>query len=265
MEKGKFIGVVKKYPILFDPLHEDYKNIAKKDRIWSKIARDFYTDADDLKKKWKSLRDTYAKYIKRVNSETAPKEWIWAEHMKFFRPYLFVNNQSLKDDSYSNYPGSDEYEDLNSDSNIPVVVQENEYIISENDFMDGDNEVVFMEEPPESPNIVEATIKTESSDFNITQPRSLKRTFSLAQDTTLPEHYKEKKLKAVFDEVECLLLAHAKTIKRFSAKRQAITKYKIAQVILEQELLHVQEHPNHHFESKRERYQSGSSVYSHGD
>ncbi|KAF5283728.1 hypothetical protein FQA39_LY17225 [Lamprigera yunnana] len=50
--------------------------------------------------------------------------------------------------------------------------------------------------------------------------------------------YYENKRKIEHDAIDCLFLANAKTIKTFSGRRLAITKMKIAQVIMEQELLH---------------------------
>lgn len=48
---------------------------------------------DDMKKKWKNLRDTFAKYIKGTKTKTGQavnntKKWMWAEQMKAFRPFL---------------------------------------------------------------------------------------------------------------------------------------------------------------------------------
>lgn len=36
----KIIKVVRNYPIIYDLSHEDYKNIRKKDKIWSKIGEE---------------------------------------------------------------------------------------------------------------------------------------------------------------------------------------------------------------------------------
>ncbi|XP_075159971.1 uncharacterized protein LOC142233072 isoform X1 [Haematobia irritans] len=264
MEKAKFIDVVKKYPILYDPNHEDYRNIPKKEKIWRNIGRQFYTSADNLKRKWKSLRDTYTKYMKRVNAEGVSKEWIWAEHMQFFWPFLYfnnTNNAASKDNNYVNkYTTYDEYENQNSDSSTALPVQDNEYIVSEGDYMDDDNQIMFLEGPPNTPPIPEVEIKKEDpSSYDDKHGVPLKRKCDSAQDITSSEYPKEKSIEPMFDEVDYILLAHAKTVKRFSAKRQAITKYKIAQIILEQELLHLQECPADNLPPKRQRYQSGES------
>lgn len=54
-------------------------------------------------------------------------------------------------------------------------------------------------------------------------------------------NYFQTKKKTDMDATELLFLAHARTVKTFSGKRQAITKMKIAQVIMEQELQHQEE------------------------
>lgn len=37
------IEFVKKYPILYDLSHEDYKNIRKKDKLWDEIGQEIHT------------------------------------------------------------------------------------------------------------------------------------------------------------------------------------------------------------------------------
>ncbi|XP_075159970.1 uncharacterized protein LOC142233071 [Haematobia irritans] len=268
MEKAVFIAMVKKHQMLYDPGHEEFRNVSKKEQIWESIGQHFDLSAAELKRRWKALRDTYSKYVKRLSTESAPKEWIWARHMKFYRPFLF---HTLKEKSYSNYPASDEYEDQNStfNTNLPISIARNdEYVTSENDFIDDDDEVLFVEdptEPTESPERPDAYAQMEDSSvhmedsslFNITEPRTVKRMCDSVLDSTSPDYQENKKLKFDFNEIECLLLAHAKTISKFSAKRQAITKYKIAQVILEQELLHLQECSNDLVEPKKERDENG--------
>lgn len=86
---------------------------------------------------------------------------------------------------------------------------------------------------------------TQSSASNILQSRH--RTFrkrsaqaSSSSATELTNYY-ENNTNTVYDGTDSLMLAHAKTIKTFSGRRQAITKMKIAEVIMEQELLHLED------------------------
>ncbi|XP_075159972.1 uncharacterized protein LOC142233072 isoform X2 [Haematobia irritans] len=241
MEKAKFIDVVKKYPILYDPNHEDYRNIPKKEKIWRNIGRQFYTSGDNLKRVWKNLKDTYSRQTRLVNADSSRKKWIWSENMKFFRPFVTqVNNTSNRDNSNS---GSDECEETYYTNDMPQLVPKTEYITSSNDYdhYNDDNQLLYLGEPHEAPPPLIASIKTESSSFNDMPHIPAKRKCVAAQDAYSPEYPAGSMMISAYDDVDCLLLAHAKTIKKFSPKRQAIAKYKIAQVILEQELLHAQD------------------------
>lgn len=40
----KLIEIVRKYPILYDLSHEDYKNIRKKDNVWDTIGEEIGED-----------------------------------------------------------------------------------------------------------------------------------------------------------------------------------------------------------------------------
>lgn len=53
--------------------------------------------------------------------------------------------------------------------------------------------------------------------------------------------YLQNKGKSKPDEIDSLFLAHAMTVKKFSLMRQAITKMKLAQLIGEQEVMHLEE------------------------
>lgn len=160
----------------------------------------------------------------------------------------------------------------NSDSKLSGVVEETEYLVSDNDYSTEEDKhhvetVTFAEETPGSPGMHEMLIKCESPTINEVEPelepepepREYKRKrYSVEYITTSQNQTsRSKKSKIFFDELDTLLLAHAKTIRKFSRKRQAITKYKIAQVILEQELLDVHECPNG--QDKQQQYQDDFS------
>lgn len=53
--------------------------------------------------------------------------------------------------------------------------------------------------------------------------------------------YMHKKQKLELTPIETIFLGYAQTIQRFSPKRQVLTKLKIAQIIMEQELLEIGE------------------------
>uniref|UniRef100_A0A6P7GYP1 Uncharacterized protein LOC114348126 n=1 Tax=Diabrotica virgifera virgifera TaxID=50390 RepID=A0A6P7GYP1_DIAVI len=79
----KLIELVKKYPILYDLSHEDYKNIRKKDKIWDEIGQEMKECREELKRRWRSLRDSYVRYLRVIKTRTGQgaqnKTWQWAE------------------------------------------------------------------------------------------------------------------------------------------------------------------------------------------
>ncbi|XP_072377881.1 uncharacterized protein, partial [Diabrotica undecimpunctata] len=105
----KLIEIVKQYPIIYDLRDEDYKNIRKKDKVWDNNiifekfhnSLNFFADSihiwvdgsEELKKKWKNLRDSYAKHIRSLKTTTGQSakklhKWQWANQMEFFRSFL---------------------------------------------------------------------------------------------------------------------------------------------------------------------------------
>lgn len=166
--------------------------------------------------------------MKRVNTGEILKPWVWRSEMDFYLPFLPSSSQP---EIVYEEMGNSDYEYLNSDTNMTGEIERDSYIISE-----PIESVLIVGDPPETTEV------EENSPFDIIKRRSQKRkNVSQEPQTSLQDHFRKKKLNVLFDDMDCLLLAHAKTIKTFSRKRQAVIKYKIAQVIMEQELLHFQE------------------------
>ncbi|KAF5296193.1 hypothetical protein FQA39_LY12647 [Lamprigera yunnana] len=64
----QLIEVVKKYPFLFNKPERDYKNTVKKSKTWEEIVVKLHlTGGEDACKKWKSLRDRYARELKKLS------------------------------------------------------------------------------------------------------------------------------------------------------------------------------------------------------
>ncbi|XP_046395245.1 uncharacterized protein LOC124162690 [Ischnura elegans] len=92
----KLIESVKIHSILFDLAHQAYKNIRKKDQVWEGIGRSLGSSGDDLKRRWKNLRDSYAKHLLSEKTHTGQqckginryRVWPWANQMQFLRQYL---------------------------------------------------------------------------------------------------------------------------------------------------------------------------------
>uniref|UniRef100_A0A0A9ZCL6 Transcription factor Adf-1 n=2 Tax=Lygus hesperus TaxID=30085 RepID=A0A0A9ZCL6_LYGHE len=225
------IDLVLQQPALIDPSHQDYRNISKRDRIWDSLAEKLGTSGEDVKKKWRSLRDTYGRFVKRQRLFSGPgklKKWLWADKMEPLRMHLTACN--------------------GSDSPDPSMDTDGEYLLDNtNDTgyfkTDGDQstkkfEATSSENVVFDPTVPEVMLTSTSSPMT-----GLKRRFTEKPPggNSVDWGYFEDDKRSRMDPTDLLFLAHAGTIKTFSGKRQAITKLKIAQIIMEQELLHEEE------------------------
>ncbi|XP_074041526.1 uncharacterized protein [Leptinotarsa decemlineata] len=92
----ELIENVRVKPILYDLTNSEYKNIKKKDKIWDEIAESFEVTGEEIKKKWKNIRDSYSKYLRTEKTTTGQetkildryKTWPWAQQVEFLRPSL---------------------------------------------------------------------------------------------------------------------------------------------------------------------------------
>lgn len=74
--------------------------------------------------------------------------------------------------------------------------------------------------------------------------------------------YLKTKQKVEYDEIDYTMLAHAKCIKKFSPKRQSLIKFKIAEMIMQQETLHFGEITSTSFKCKNQNLKSASNTVS---
>lgn len=218
----------------------------------------FIIAAEELKKRWKSLKDTNAKHLRRISKHPYARKWIWADHMKFFLPYLNVNNKvsNIVDTESDNGPECD-YEDATMDNNDEhnvgstndefheLTIPKSEYVLSGSSYDDqnspaNDTSVIYVTERNSPQTMPQAN---SSAIFTITNGVAVKRSYNPCSPKPIEECESNKRLKIENEneDNESILLAYAKTIKKFSPKRQAMTKFKIAQIIMEQELLQIEE------------------------
>jgi hypothetical protein len=222
-----------------------------------------------LKKKWKNLRDCYAKHLRsEVVTHTGQerkildryKTWPWAKQMEIFKPFLQFASTNT---NVANVPGG--YE------TIPLQSEGEEVLRSDNAGADtvSQNEDDLFHGGPLSPNasiITNAPVTstqtvvtqtTNTSDTattktpvtprtNTSQRNSTTRKRRLEEQTQTPTSidkviaYFDKKpcnnTQAGYDDVDLIFLSYAKTLKKFSPRRQTMTKFKIAQLLMEEEL-----------------------------
>ncbi|XP_030752276.1 uncharacterized protein LOC115879532 [Sitophilus oryzae] len=242
----KIIENVREQPILYDLSHSEYKNTKKKDKIWDEIAMSVgEMTGDELKKKWKNLRDSYAKFLRTEKTKSGQemknldryKTWPWAQQMEFLRKSLSFakthtnknilpvsqsaeSSQLREDTNHDQLNNHEPVEQVTVAENIPAIM--------------GDTE--------------ENQLKKRQVYCEVKQPEKKKKTMVNSQGSAVEQvicclHQNRENLAA--DDIDDIFKGYAKTVKKFSKKRQAIVKFKMSQLIMENELAQLEEEEQH--------------------
>nr|CAD7460834.1 unnamed protein product [Timema tahoe] len=88
MDSKQLIVCVSKRPILWDHSHESYKNRELTRQLWTEVAREMESQPGAVKTKWRGLRDTFRKELKKANSLQAKgihshPSWPFYDNMAF--------------------------------------------------------------------------------------------------------------------------------------------------------------------------------------
>ena len=184
---------------------------------------------ETVKKKWKNLRDSYAKYIRSLKTTTGQsakryKHWQWAPHMEVFKPFLQFSK------TVSNVRC--DVVEINEINNIDDV--ENSQLCPPDAYETVQDSGDFAEIPTSIPQTRKRSTATLNSTYNIqnTTPSALDKVIG---------HLENKRGRYDYDATDLLMLSYSKTIKSFSLERQAQTKFEIAQILMQQEINHIRE------------------------
>ncbi|KAL5239431.1 hypothetical protein ACI65C_006841 [Semiaphis heraclei] len=218
----QLIAIVKEYPILYDMTLPEFKDTRKKDYIWDhKISVKMNGENGEiLKSKWKNLRDTYQKHLRANKTSTgqsvngtknknlsAYKKWQWTSHMEYLREHLSfaetISNvhESAQDGDY------DTNDLLNCTASSASTFEKNEVLFS-------------------------ASPKNPHKKFKDLSQKNIGSDSQCSNIDKILEHFQNQRKTShnATDGIELLMMGHAKTIKTFSARRQAIAKNKIAKL-----------------------------------
>ncbi|XP_053958944.1 uncharacterized protein LOC128863685 [Anastrepha ludens] len=96
----KLIEEIKHYPILYDRRVMRGKENVEKEEAWisltDRLPADLKLTVDDTKKRWRTLKDCYSKYLRsgKTNNrfEKRYRSWRWSGHMDFFNSYMLHND-----------------------------------------------------------------------------------------------------------------------------------------------------------------------------
>lgn len=208
------------------------------------------------------MRDTYIKYLRNLKKKTKNhqrfKRWQWAIQMSAFHQYIVsasrtsasvLNDAEVEKEEKKSDRGTPEIFMELEDTDLgvdPIADEESkeasESSICPNEFQNETDSksalYEFLQLPQPSNSTTAPTPNSNQSKISVSKEEIVEPTSSIE---TLPavENYQNKKIES--DAIDLLFSAYASTIRTFSGKRQAIAKLKVAEVIMEQEILHHEE------------------------
>lgn len=199
----------------------------------SRIISKIFFSGENVKKKWKNLRDTYIKFLKtskkKENLYKNYRNWQWADHMEEFKPYMPI---SKPESSTSEQPVEEETSEHKFSHSIQLSDSAPE----------SDIEDPLAQETSKTDNDYEYTESHIRSTSSIIEHKESKRSIDVVKEPVYSfDTIVQKRQKFDLSPLEMIFLGYARTIETFSPKRQAKTKLKIAQLIMEQELQHYEE------------------------
>ncbi|XP_056626613.1 uncharacterized protein si:ch211-207i20.3 [Triplophysa dalaica] len=205
MDAELLLFLVSENKELFDKNHSEYKNIKRKEILWQGIADKIGVDVEDVKAKWKNLRDTYTRK-KRMEQAVSrggrgakkSKQWRYMRVMDFLDPSC-TEHRSI---SLNSVPNKVEEDDPEDDSEAEPASTSTGTSIS-------------------SPGI---------------QPCAMKRkrtgTLDMLERYLATKDAREKeKDEQQLDEVDLFLRSLAPALRRLPASKQSLVKLQIQKII----------------------------------
>lgn len=114
LDSESIIDEVQKYPYIYDPNHESYKNMNLKRQTWFSITETILEDkwgymddnirrrmAKEVQKRWKSIKDSYVKNVKKRERKgrlavKMVRPYVFHKQLSFLKPTLIHRNKSLE-------------------------------------------------------------------------------------------------------------------------------------------------------------------------
>ncbi|XP_022166411.1 uncharacterized protein LOC111030965 isoform X2 [Myzus persicae] len=124
IEDEKLVEMVAKFDCLYDLASPLYKNQLIKDNAWREIAEQINRSVEDCKKRWRNIKDTYQKRVRKGNGTgssalSKPKHWPLADMLTFLGKADYKRNISnIECDEEAGNEGTE----INEDSQEPVEI-----------------------------------------------------------------------------------------------------------------------------------------------
>ncbi|BES97524.1 Hypothetical protein NTJ_10338 [Nesidiocoris tenuis] len=100
-DSERLIEEIKRYPVLYDPASDKYKNIEYKEKIWRQISLTVQAKGgiEQCKRKWASFRDQLRRTLsKRKKSGRVIRKYKFEDNMAFLLPFLVETDNLRFDD-----------------------------------------------------------------------------------------------------------------------------------------------------------------------
>lgn len=115
-------------PILYDKSLKGYRKSALRHQYWKEIANSIGSSVEECRKRWRSLRDAFAKHYKLMGRmepvSYKRKKWIFFDQMSFIAQYLDNSNleieETVLEDFHDNSHDDILIHDSDSGANINV-------------------------------------------------------------------------------------------------------------------------------------------------
>nr|CAD7416718.1 unnamed protein product [Timema poppensis] len=100
-EDKTLIGLVKKYRLIYDPRHGDYKDVELKEEAWQNIADKLAKELHLTKTRWRNLRERFVREKKRLvtlgeEAYSAKDPWPLLEDMTFLWDFIVHRKRPSK-------------------------------------------------------------------------------------------------------------------------------------------------------------------------
>ncbi|XP_059153317.1 transcription factor Adf-1-like [Physella acuta] len=243
------IRMIQRYPIMYDAGHPDFKNNSLKDEIFDEIGSVLGEDGEEIRRKWKNLRDTYARSIKGQYSKPGQSKWKWMDHMEFMRPHFGTSSSSVTNDNVDSVSGDEMVKseplvmscESNKSEPFEMSCESNKSETFVMSCESNKSEPFVMSCESNTPPSPELSIKTEIYPTSSTKDKARssqhnglkkKRKVSFDSDTSVSS----EEIKSDLDRVDYFFLGYAEFFKKLSTRGQIMIKLKMAQMFTEEEL-----------------------------
>ncbi|XP_004525092.1 uncharacterized protein LOC101455444 [Ceratitis capitata] len=122
----RLVQTVKKYPIIYNPNLKGYKDTNRKNKVWEYIAKQFNTEPELLKTKWKWIHLGLRKKLRTMELGKYVRPYYLYEHLKFLLPYMKNVKEPVAFMKRIKYEESDEEQDRGGENSPEQNVDQNE-------------------------------------------------------------------------------------------------------------------------------------------